>query len=198
MHYSNRNAGEVEKLHPMVADLVEKVLIEAEQQGLDILITDSLRTNEEQTKLYNQGRTTAGNIVTNAKAGQSLHNYGLAIDIVPIINKKLAYGDYRTYEAFAAIAKKYGFVWGGDWQGFKDTPHFEYTQGHDWQYFYNGGTLKPMEPTLSEWQNLARNNAMNKLWTNGERPLDQMTRVEYWESQRKFEEYLDRKFSTKR
>ena len=198
MHYSKRNAEEVEKLNPIVADLVEKILIEAEAQGLDILITDGLRTNEEQTKLYNQGRTTKGKIVTKARAGQSLHNYGLAIDIVPIVNKSLAYGDYETYRTFADIAKRYGFTWGGDWKGFKDTPHFEYTQGHDWQYFYNGGTLKAMEPELTDWQKRAQGVAMFKGWTNGERPLDTLTRVELWETLRKFDQYLDNKFITKR
>jgi peptidoglycan L-alanyl-D-glutamate endopeptidase CwlK len=196
MHYSKRNAEELKKLNPIVAKKLRAILSEAEVQGLDILITDSFRSNAEQTKLYNQGRTTKGKIVTNAKAGQSLHNYGLAIDIVPVGgNGSLNYGDYNTYLAFATIAKRYGFTWGDDWR-FKDTPHFEYTQGHDWQYFKNGGTIQDME--LAAWQIMAQNNAINKRWTNGERPLDQITRVELWQTLKNYEEYLDRKFTTKR
>jgi len=43
--------------------------------------THTLRTHAEQDKLYAQGRTVKGSIVTNARGGQSYHNYGLAIDI---------------------------------------------------------------------------------------------------------------------
>lgn len=193
MFYSKRNEEEIAKLNPIVAKKLCEILIEAEKQGLDILITDSLRTFEEQTKLYNQGRTMKGKVVTNAKAGESLHNYGLAFDIVPVANKQLMYGDYDTYVKFANIAKAYGFEWGGDWVKFKDTPHFEYTQGHDWQYFKKGGTLKEMETTLEPWQDNARTIAIAKKWTNGERPLDQLTRVELWETLRKFELSLTKK-----
>jgi peptidoglycan L-alanyl-D-glutamate endopeptidase CwlK len=56
--------------------------------SLDILITCTLRPLDEQQRLYDQGRTTPGHIVTNAKPGQSAHNYGLALDFVPMINGK--------------------------------------------------------------------------------------------------------------
>jgi hypothetical protein len=41
-----------------------------------------LRTFEDQDELYAQGRTKSGRIVTNARRGDSLHNYGLAADYV--------------------------------------------------------------------------------------------------------------------
>lgn len=50
------------------------------------------RSGAVQDALYAQGRTTPGPIVTNAKGGQSAHNYGLAIDVYPIINGQLDYG----------------------------------------------------------------------------------------------------------
>jgi peptidoglycan L-alanyl-D-glutamate endopeptidase CwlK len=55
---------------------------------MDILITCTLRTQAEQTALYAQGRTVPGHIVTNAQAGKSAHNWGLALDFVPMINGK--------------------------------------------------------------------------------------------------------------
>lgn len=42
----------------------------------------TIRTFAEQEALYAQGRTKPGKVVTNAKAGMSYHNYGLAVDIV--------------------------------------------------------------------------------------------------------------------
>lgn len=45
-------------------------------------VTSAKRSMEEQERLYAQGRTKPGAIVTNAKPGQSAHNYGRAIDVV--------------------------------------------------------------------------------------------------------------------
>lgn len=59
-------------------------------QGLTARIISGTRTFDEQNKLYAQGRTSPGNVVTNARAGYSNHNFGIAWD-VGIFNEK---GDY--------------------------------------------------------------------------------------------------------
>ena len=53
--------------------------------GTFILVVSGLRSAAEQNALFAQGRPAPGHIVTNARAGQSMHNYGLAADIVPYI-----------------------------------------------------------------------------------------------------------------
>jgi len=45
----------------------------------------TLRTFKEQEAIYAQGRTKPGVIVTKAKPGLSVHNYGMAIDIVLVL-----------------------------------------------------------------------------------------------------------------
>src|SRR5690242_8742453 len=50
------------------------------QTGMSMRVTSSLRSIEEQAKIYAQGRTTPGPIVTQAKPGSSFHNYGVAAD----------------------------------------------------------------------------------------------------------------------
>lgn len=99
----------------------------------------TLRTDAEQTILYNQGRTTPGKIVTNAKAGQSMHGYGLAVDIVLLIDEKTASWDMKTdFDAdgkadwieIVEIFKRYGWSWGGNWAHFPDYPHFEKSFGY--------------------------------------------------------------------
>lgn len=102
-------------------------------------IAYSLRTFAEQDALYAQGRTTAGKIVTNAKGGQSFHCYGLALDIVLLVDKDkngtFESASWETNVDFdgdgvadwmevVAIFKRHGWEWGGDWK-FTDMPHFQ-------------------------------------------------------------------------
>jgi peptidoglycan L-alanyl-D-glutamate endopeptidase CwlK len=98
----------------------------------------TLRTFKEQDELYAQGRTVKGKIVTNAKGGLSMHNYGLALDIVLILNDGTASwntkmdfdGDGKyDWQEIVTIFKQYGWEWGGDWK-FTDYPHFQKSLGH--------------------------------------------------------------------
>ena len=110
------------------------VLVVAKHLGLNARIISGTRSYSEQTALYNQGRTLATRtmpIVTNAKAGQSNHNFLLAWDI----GLFSASGDYLEasgpYLAFAhkiaAACKQVGFSTldiGAFWPGFADPPHY--------------------------------------------------------------------------
>lgn len=90
-------------------------------------LTCVYRSNDEQTQLYAQGRTTKGKIVTNAKAGQSKHNKipSEAFDIGFItLGKKLSW-DLKHFKNFASIIKLKGVKWGGDFKSIPDAPHFE-------------------------------------------------------------------------
>ena len=61
-------------LTPELAYGWAKVEITMRILGHSVRLTETLRTNERQNELYEQGRTTAGPRVTNAKAGESSHN----------------------------------------------------------------------------------------------------------------------------
>ena len=58
-------------------------------RGMQAMITDGLRTFAEQDAIFAQGRTKPGNIVTNARGGESNHNYGLAVDLYPVIEGRV-------------------------------------------------------------------------------------------------------------
>lgn len=92
-------------------------------------LTCTHRTNEEQEQLYAQGRTEKGPIVTNARAGQSPHNYlpSFAFDIAFITIKKTVSWDLKYFKYFAECIKAVapGVEWGGDWKKLPDAPHFE-------------------------------------------------------------------------
>ena len=111
-------------LHPDIREDVRVFINMAEKElGIKLRVTSALRTWSEQSKLYNQGRTTPGKIVTNAKAGESYHNYGLAFDVVEIKNGQPIWNNPK-WLAIGALGKRLGFEWGGDWK-FKDKPHFQ-------------------------------------------------------------------------
>ena len=136
-------AKRIQTLHPDIRNKVIEFIDEAERQGINLRITSGLRTYAEQDKLYAQGRTTDGPIVTNAKGGESNHNFGTAIDVVEIKNGK---ADWNCdWNAIAKIAKSFGFAWGGDWKTFKDKPHFEMTFGNklsDLRNKFKAGKIK--------------------------------------------------------
>jgi peptidoglycan L-alanyl-D-glutamate endopeptidase CwlK len=98
---------------------------EAEEKGLGVMIASGLRTYAEQNELYAQGRTKPGKVVTNAKAGESYHNFGMAFDFC-VVQRGQAVWDqtHPHWKQFVRIAKSHGFDWGGDWTN-PDYPHLQ-------------------------------------------------------------------------
>jgi len=112
-------------------------------KGARLRLAYVYRSNALQDKLYNQRPK-----VTNAKGGQSIHNYGLAFDIVLLYDNN---GDGTFEEASWSMIKDFdkdtiadwmevtnyfkskGWEWGGDWKSFKDNPHFQMDFGYSWQ-----------------------------------------------------------------
>jgi hypothetical protein len=108
------------KIHPELKKRTEQLLFEAERQGLRPQIVAGFRSLESQKKLYESGRK-----VTNAKAGDSFHNYGLAVDIAFRDDKnKPSWDEKHDWEKLGKIGKSVGLQWGGDWKK-RDRPHFQ-------------------------------------------------------------------------
>jgi hypothetical protein len=99
--------------------------------GIKLRVTQGVRTIEEQNNLYAQGRTRPGNIVTNARGGQSYHNYGLAFDVVEISPDGSANWNttQQNWNRISTIAVEIGLEWGGNWKTILDKPHFQRTYG---------------------------------------------------------------------
>ncbi len=117
-------------LLPKVFILQNKLTLDCYKKGISYVVTQTLRTKEEQNILYAQGRTVPGTIVTNAKGGQSMHNYGIAFDVCPVIGSKLMWNRIDLFDKIGAIGMKLGLEWGGSWDKFQDKPHFELTLGY--------------------------------------------------------------------
>lgn len=119
----NNNFERLLHVAPLLKITVEKFIEIAASHGMMIQVTQGLRTFKEQDDLYKQGRTRPGKKVTNARGGQSNHNYGLAVDVAPVINGSVSFDDH-LYK-FADWAKEAGLDWGGLWTKFRDLPHLQ-------------------------------------------------------------------------
>ena len=124
-------------MHPLLRTELANILSEIGQGGVSIRLTQTLRTIQEQNDLYAIGRTKPGKIVTNAKGGQSYHNWGLSCDFCLLhkdgsiswnMHEDLDKDGIADWMEVVKIFEKYGWEWGGKWK-FKDTPHFQKTFG---------------------------------------------------------------------
>jgi len=140
--------------HPVIREELQELYIAINNQlpkGVRLRFSHVYRSNEVQDELYALGRTKInpkgksknkpfGNIVTNSKGGQSMHNYSLAFDIVILFdtdgNGTFETASWKQDEHFAKVVsffKKNGYTWGGDWTSFKDNPHFQKDFGYTWR-----------------------------------------------------------------
>jgi len=135
----NNTGHNVSDIHPKLKILQKKLIEECESKGLLIRITQEIRTAEEQDRLYAQGRTTSGNIVTNARGSDysSHHQWGTAFDFCRNDGNDPYYDKDGFFSKVGAIGKSIGLEWGGDWKKPVDKPHFQLP---DW-----GSTTKELK-----------------------------------------------------
>lgn len=111
-------------LVPELEVKAQEFLKQCTAQGCSVRIVQGFRSMEEQQKLYDQGRTTPGPIVTNAKPGKSKHNYGKAFDVCFIGSVPYPKDD-KMWKTIADIGKAVGLTPGYYFKSIKDCPHFE-------------------------------------------------------------------------
>ena len=142
----------IKKAHPSIREKLLKDYTDANNKlghGARLRLAYVLRTNAEQDILYNKRPK-----VINAKGGQSIHNYGLAFDIVMLYDndgngtfeeaswsmiKDFDKDSIADWKEVTDLFKSRGWEWGGDWKSFKDNPHFQ---------------LKKPNGTSYKWQEL--------------------------------------------
>jgi peptidoglycan L-alanyl-D-glutamate endopeptidase CwlK len=145
--FYNEDVPLPKSLHPTVEKRKNQLVERVEKKGIKIVITEGHRTEERQDRLYEQGRSDNGNIVTYAKGGESYHNYGLAIDFAVENNDGAVIWDTKydgngngraDWMEIVDVAKELGFDWGGDWENFKDYPHLQMDFGLSIRELKNG------------------------------------------------------------
>lgn len=140
----------LEDLLPKVCAAATRAIADLHSRGINVIVTSTLRTLDEQKALYAQGRKSLEEVnalrqkaglyrlvesenkytVTNADGvkHKSNHQGGAALDVVPEQGGRPVWptaSDPR-WKQIAGVFKKYGFEWGGDWKDFPDLPHYQW------------------------------------------------------------------------
>ena len=127
MTFDERSEINLATLHPAMQKAMRAFLGVAKvicaKVGCDVKIISGTRSYMEQDALFARGRTTPGKKVTNAAAGHSNHNFGIAADI-GIFRGKEYCGEHPLYNELGTLGKSLGLEWGGDWK-FVDEPHYQ-------------------------------------------------------------------------
>lgn len=124
----------LDDLHPIFQPYARAFVAACRVDGLEVLVYCTRRTMEEQAELYAQGRTKPGRIVTHARPGQSAHNYGLALDAVPMLAGKPQWQTSSPlWQQFGRLARAAGCEWAGDWKRFREFPHVQMTSWKDYR-----------------------------------------------------------------
>lgn len=140
----------VSQLYPPFEESINALLLVAKANGLDVGIHQGFRSWEEQDRLYAKGRTTKGPRVTNAKGGESRHQFGIAADIVFRENGKWSWAEKHNWKRLGELGEGLGLEWGGSWDKLKDRPHMQWKT----------------EMTLSQARSLYKKGGLQEVWNN--------------------------------
>jgi peptidoglycan L-alanyl-D-glutamate endopeptidase CwlK len=137
LHRGLLQVPRLENVHPRLLELSNQLTAAMGVAGFPMMVTDGLRTLEEQQKLYAQGRTVPGQIVTNAdgvhnRSNHQPHDDGLghALDLTfinPANSRPFWPTDatwMKRWRAYGKLAVAMGLEWGGDWTR-PDLPHIQ-------------------------------------------------------------------------
>lgn len=111
-------------LHPYFRDKAIELINRCRQKGIELAIVETYRTHAKQTEYKSMGRK-----YTRSGAGKSKHQYGLAIDVVPIVNGEPVWHNKYLWRRVGVIGEQLGLRWGGRWRSLYDPGHFEWTGG---------------------------------------------------------------------
>jgi hypothetical protein len=116
--------ADLHSLHPYFRDRVVDLIRACKAQGIELAVVESFRTHAKQSEYFGMGRK-----YTRSKGGKSKHQYGLAVDVVPIVNGVAQWENDRLWRRVGVIGERMGLRWGGRWKVPYDPAHFEWTDG---------------------------------------------------------------------
>ncbi len=132
-------SSSLNSLNPIVAQQARNFLALTRANGLDVRVIAAFRSWDDSDRDYAQGRTTPGPIISNARGGESYHNWGLAFDAAPFENGTIS-NNIDLYKQMGRLGVQAGLEWGGNFKDLVDYPHFQNTFGLSTEDLLNGVT----------------------------------------------------------
>ncbi len=118
-------------VHPMLQRKIRQLadILATDRPPIILRITQGYRSWAEQAQLYAQGRSVPGKVVTNAEPGHSWHQFGLAVDVVPLgLEGQPDWNiEHPTWQRIVAAGTSLGLVAGAQFRSFPDYPHLQLT-----------------------------------------------------------------------
>src|SRR5688572_11753709 len=129
-HAFGKNRGsmpmiaDLDALHPYFRQKVQALIEACHAKGIELAIVETYRTRAKQNEYRSMGR-----IYTRSTGGKSKHQYGLAIDVVPMVDSVATWHNTALWKKIGVAGEKLGLRWGGRWRHPYDPGHFEWTGG---------------------------------------------------------------------
>ncbi len=114
--------ADLQSLHPYFRDQVLELIRLCRARGIGVAIVETYRTPTKQNEYKSMGRR-----YTRSRGGYSNHQYGLAVDIVPVIDSVAQWHNIKLWKKIGPIGERLGLRWGGRWRNLFDPGHFEWT-----------------------------------------------------------------------
>lgn len=132
--HSTDPISDLSLLEPITRAAVEAIISEAAANGINLMVFETYRSQDLQRIYFNRGVTKLQNV--------GVHHYGLAADIVKVVNGEPSWdGDF---DFLGPLAEKYGLISGLDWgepekrHSFVDPVHVQRIRVSDQGALFNG------------------------------------------------------------
>ena len=162
--------NDLRALHPFFRDRIIQLIEICKTKGIELAVVETFRTHAKQHEYKSMGKK-----YTNSGAGRSRHQYGLAVDVVPIVDSAAVWDNAILWRKVGVIGENIGLRWGGRWRKPFDPGHFEWTGGLTSSHLVAGELPAVPEsehyPCLDEDLRLLRS-----YWTEWETSQSSLTR----------------------
>ncbi|HMG92418.1 MAG TPA: M15 family metallopeptidase [Chryseolinea sp.] len=161
---------DLNSLHPFFRDRIIELIDACRQKGIELAIVETYRTPSKQHEYKTMGKK-----YTSSGAGRSKHQYGLAIDLVPIVDSVAIWDNAALWRKIGVTGEKLGLRWGGRWKKPYDPGHFEWTGGASTYNLVAGGF--PQVPNMEHYPCLDEDlRILRRYWSEWEVSQSSLTR----------------------
>lgn len=129
--------ADLESLHPYFKDKIVELIQVCKASGISLAVVETYRTHAKQAEYFAMGRK-----YTGMAGGNSKHQYGLAVDVVPVVNAIPVWNNTRLWKRIGMLGERLGLRWGGRWRVPYDPAHFEWSGGTSSHQLAKGSMAK--------------------------------------------------------